>query len=85
MQLTSVEEKNINSPKYSQRKIILAGTLGAIVGIVAYIIYENLDQETKEKFTKQLTKTIKNFIQNIIPNEWKLKPQNNSSKNKSKE
>jgi len=55
--------------KYSKRKIIISGIIGAIVGISAYIIYENLDQETKENLTKQLAKSVRNLIQNILPNE----------------
>lgn len=55
--------------KYSKRKIFLAAVIGALTGALAYIIYENLDNETKENFTKQLTKTFRNFIQNILPSE----------------
>ena len=65
-------EKNIEEkkqPKYSKRKMFLAGLIGAFTGIVAYVIYENLDQETKENFNKHLTKAIKNILHNILPNE----------------
>lgn len=55
--------------KYSKRKLFLSAMIGALTGVVAYLLYENLDNETKENFTKQITKTLKNLIHNIFPPE----------------
>lgn len=55
--------------KYSKRKIFLSALVGAATGVVAYLLYENLDNETKENFTKQIAKTLKNFVYSIFPPE----------------
>lgn len=64
---TAIEPKK--EIKYSKRKIFLSALAGAITGVVAYLLYENLDHETKENFTKQITKTLKNFVYSIFPPE----------------
>ncbi|MEN3014854.1 MAG: hypothetical protein ABDH21_02180 [bacterium] len=60
----TIENKSI---KYSKKKLVLAGIIGAVVGMISYIIYENLDQETKDNFSKQIIHNLKNLINNILP------------------
>jgi hypothetical protein len=52
--------------KISKRKLLFSAIIGAVVGVISYIIYENLDNETKYSLHKQIKTNLKNLINNII-------------------
>ncbi|MGC8733891.1 MAG: hypothetical protein ACP5RD_02455 [bacterium] len=52
--------------KISKRKLLFSAIIGAVLGVVSYIIYENLDTDTKYSLHKQIKTNLKNLINNII-------------------
>jgi len=52
--------------KISKRKLLFSAIIGAVAGVISYIIYENLDNETKYSLHKQIKTNLKNLINNII-------------------
>ena len=52
--------------KISKRKLLFSAIIGAVAGVISYIIYENLDSETKYSLHKQIKTNLKNLINNII-------------------
>ena len=50
----------------SKRKLILFAIVGAFIGALSYIIYENLDTQTRYSLNKQIKTNIKNLINNLI-------------------
>lgn len=62
----NLEFKEEKLKKISKRKLVFSAIIGAVLGVVSYIIYENLDTETKYSLHKQIKTNFKNLINNII-------------------